>query len=97
MSQRVPHKEVERKYRQVLNSEMEKLRVNVPTLPQHDGTSLADPLKPSKTAVLAAAVDYIKSLEAENKRLTEENEGLKCMPTRYSGEKSCRGSRCKRS
>jgi len=77
VSQRVPHNQVERKYRQMLNAEMERLRNNVPTLPQHDGASLAGPPKPSKATVLAAAVDYIKRLEAETERLTEENEGLK--------------------
>jgi len=78
--QRVPHNQVERKYRQMLNAEMERLRINVPTLPQHDGTSLAGPPKPSKATVLAAAVDYIKMLEAETERLTEENEVLKSEP-----------------
>jgi hypothetical protein len=77
ISQRVPHNQVERKYRQMLNAEMERLRISVPTLPQHDGTSLAGPPKPSKATVLTAAVDYIKMLEVETERLTEENEVLK--------------------
>jgi len=80
VSQRVPHNQVERKYRQMLNAEMERLRTYVPTLPQHDGTSLAGPPKPSKVTVLAAAVDYIKMLEAETERLTKENERLKSGP-----------------
>lgn len=76
-SQRVPHNQVERKYREMLNAEMERLRVNVPTLPQHDMSSLAGAPKPSKATVLAAAVDYIKHLESEMERLGEENEYIK--------------------
>jgi len=76
VSQRVPHKQVERKYRQMLNTEMERLRANVPTLPQHNGDFLT---KPSKSTILSAAVDYIKILEAEAGRLTQENEELKHM------------------
>lgn len=80
VSQRVPHNQVERKYRQMINAEMERLRISVPILPHCDGTSLAGPPKPSKATVLAAAVDYIKMLEAETKRLVKENEGLKSEP-----------------
>lgn len=75
VSQRVPHNLVERKYRESLNVEMERLRVNVPTL-QHDSTSLAGPPKFSKASILAAAVDYIKTLEASAERLAGENEEL---------------------
>lgn len=77
VSQRVPHNQVERKYRETLNAEMERLRVNIPTLPQHDGSSLAGPPRPSKATVLSAAVDYIKQLEAETERLAEQNENLR--------------------
>lgn len=83
MKKRVPHSEVERKYRQMLNAEMERLRVNIPTLPQHHGTSSVGPSKPSKATVLAAAVDYIETLEAETKRLIEENGKLKCVRIDY--------------
>lgn len=74
--QRIPHNKVERKYRQTLNAAMERLRAHVPTLPQHDSSFTAPP-KPSKAIVLAAAVDYIGQLEAENKRLAEENINIK--------------------
>jgi len=94
MSQRVPHNLVERKYREMLNAELERLRLNVPTIQQHDGTSLAGPSKPSKAVVLAAAVDYIKTLEAEAERLTEENEELKRGPIDYNaGQSSVVGRR----
>lgn len=76
-SSRIPHTEVERKYRNALNAEMERLRANIPTLPQRDGAALSGPPRPSKAVVLAAAVDYIKQLEAETEKLTGENEELK--------------------
>jgi Helix-loop-helix DNA-binding domain len=75
-SKRVPHSQVERKYRETLNAEMERLRINIPTLP-YDGSSLPLPKKPSKAAVIAAAVDYIKQLEAETERFANENEDLR--------------------
>ena len=77
LGHRVPHNEVEKKYRETLNHEMERLRLNVPTLPQPNGSSLLGPPKPSKATVLAAAVQYIKELEAENVRLVSENNGLR--------------------
>jgi len=76
-SQRIPHNKVERKYRDGLNGQLEHLRLNVPTLPIYNPDSPIGPPKPGKMAVLAAAVDYIKSLEAETKRLTDENEELR--------------------
>ena len=85
LKKRVPHSEVERRYRQALNAEMERLRVNVPTLSQHSGTSFVGPPKPSKATVLAAAVNYIETLEAETKRLIEENGKLKCERIDYHG------------
>jgi len=76
-SSRIPHTEVERKYRNALNAEMERLRANIPILPQRDGAALAGPPRASKAVVLAAAVDYIKQLEAETEKLAGENEELK--------------------
>ncbi|OCL01893.1 hypothetical protein AOQ84DRAFT_201350 [Glonium stellatum] len=76
-SRRLPHNQVERKYREGLNSELERLRRAVPTLPQRDSSDLNGPPKPSKATVLASAIDYIKFIEAERERLTEENERLR--------------------
>ena len=76
-SRRLPHNQVERKYREGLNAELERLRRAVPTLPQRDSTDLTSPPKPSKATVLASAIDYIKSIEAERDRLREENESLR--------------------
>lgn len=77
ISKRLPHNQVERKYREGLNSELERLRRAVPTLPQpRDTQDLSGPPKPSKATVLASAIDYIKYLEEEQQRLTAENEAL---------------------
>lgn len=78
-SYRLPHNQIERKYREGLNSELERLRLAVPTLPQRDSSDLAGPPKPSKATVLASAIDYIKAIETERDRLLEENEGLRGM------------------
>jgi hypothetical protein len=74
---RVPHNQVERKYREGLNSEIEKLRSVVPTLPQSNDSGVIGQPKPSKAIVLAAAVDYIKSTERERDALREEIERIK--------------------
>ena len=76
-TRRLPHNQVERKYREGLNSELERLRRAVPTLPQRDVGDLHGPPKPSKATVLASAIDYIKFIEAERERLTEENKRLR--------------------
>ncbi|KAF2240969.1 hypothetical protein BU26DRAFT_185313 [Trematosphaeria pertusa] len=62
---RLPHNQVERKYREGLNSELEKLRRAVPTLPQSEEGQVIGQPKPSKAMVLAAAIDYIKKVEKE--------------------------------
>jgi hypothetical protein len=76
-NRRLPHNQVERKYREGLNAELERLRRAVPTLPQRDTGDLTAPPKPSKATVLASAIDYIKHIEAERDRLAEENERLR--------------------
>jgi len=78
-SRRLPHNQVERKYREGLNAELERLRRAVPTLPQRDTGELTGPPKPSKATVLASAIDYIKYMEGERERLAEENERLRGM------------------
>lgn len=78
-SYRRPHNQVERKYREGLNSGLERLRLAVPTLPQRYSSDLEGPPKPSKATVLASAIDYIRAIEAERDRLLEENEGLRGM------------------
>ncbi|OCK85575.1 hypothetical protein K432DRAFT_421715 [Lepidopterella palustris CBS 459.81] len=76
VSRRLPHNQVERKYREGLNSELERLRRAIPTLPQHDSTEETGRPKPTKVMVLAGAIDYIKSMEDELDSLSNENERL---------------------
>jgi hypothetical protein len=74
---RQPHNEVERKYREGLNAGLERLRMAVPTLPHWESQSIPGAPKPSKAAVLAAAIDYIHNIEMECDRLQLENKMLK--------------------
>jgi hypothetical protein len=77
LSKRQPHNEVERKYREGLNAELERLRMAIPTLPQWDSQLLHGPPKPSKATVLASAIDYIHKMELERDRLQRENDVLR--------------------
>jgi len=76
-TKRLPHNQVERKYREGLNSELERLRNAVPILRQRDEPGgMAQP-KPSKAMILGSAIEYIQSIEKENDSLKEENERLR--------------------
>ena len=77
LSKRQPHNEVERKYREGLNAELERLRLAIPTLPQWDSHLLHGPPKPSKATVLASAIDYIHRMELDREQLQRENEVLR--------------------
>ncbi|KNG52313.1 hypothetical protein TW65_00784 [Stemphylium lycopersici] len=74
-TQCMPHTEVERKYREKLNAELERLRKAVPVLPQSDASDVGA-VKPSKSMVLAVAIDYIKELERQRDIAVEEVERL---------------------
>lgn len=82
---RLPHNQVERKYRESLNTQLESLRRVVPALQQNrvppcDGADIEDlpaPSKPSKAVVLATATAYIKQIEKEKKQLIDENTVLR--------------------
>ncbi|EFQ87138.1 hypothetical protein CFE70_003708 [Pyrenophora teres f. teres 0-1] len=77
-TKRLPHNQVERKYREGLNAELERLRNAVPILRHRDEPGgMAQP-KPSKAMILASAIEYIQSIEKENELLKEENERLRC-------------------
>jgi hypothetical protein len=73
----LPHKEVERKYREGLNLEFERLRRVVPTLPQSVDAYIIGATKPTKVVVLAAAIDYIKRVERERDSALKEVERLR--------------------
>lgn len=81
---RLPHNQVERKYRESLNTQLESLRRVVPALQQNnrscdsaDIEDLPTPSKPSKAVILASATAYIKQIEKENKTVQEENQNLR--------------------
>ncbi|KAK5104820.1 hypothetical protein LTR16_006721, partial [Cryomyces antarcticus] len=78
---RLPHNQVERRYREGLNAQIDSLRKIVPKL-QKTGTSDTGDLddldpnrrsKPSKSTVLASAAEYLEQLEVQNKQLTDGN------------------------
>jgi hypothetical protein len=74
---RLPHNQVERKYREGLNSELERLRRAVPTLPHSENGGAMGQPKPSKAMVLSSAIEYIKRIEKERDALRVEVEKLK--------------------
>jgi hypothetical protein len=80
---RVPHNEVERKYRDSVNNQMECLRRVIPELQPSpricDGADIEDlpaPTKPSKAIILASATAYIKKIEKDKKKLANDVEVL---------------------
>lgn len=81
---RLPHNQVERKYRESLNTQLDSLRRVVPSLQQNqgacDGADIEDlptPSKPSKAVILASATAYIKQMEKDKKNLADENQLLR--------------------
>jgi hypothetical protein len=73
---RLPHKQIERKYRDGLNLEIERLRKAVPTLLQSTDSGLTGVAKPTKGVVLAAAIKYILKIEQERDSAIDEIERL---------------------
>jgi len=76
-SKRQPHNQVERKYREGLNTELEKLRLALPATRWEMSSGCGSGVKASKAVVLACAVAYIRDLEQERDLLRRENEMLK--------------------
>jgi len=81
---RLPHNQIERKYRESLNTQLESLRRVVPALQQKqracDAADIEDlpaPSKPSKAVVLASATAYIKQMEKDKMSLQDENQLLR--------------------
>jgi hypothetical protein len=72
----LPHKQVERKYREGLNMEFERLRRAIPTLPQSVDANVMGAAKPSKGMVLGAAIEYINKLERERDAAYDELERI---------------------
>jgi len=73
---RLPHRLVEKKYRNTLNSEFESLSRAIPHIAQLNSTvcPVGRP-KPSKATILASAVNYIAKIEERRNQLKLENEG----------------------
>lgn len=69
---RLPHNQVERKYREGLNSELERLRKAVPTLSHSGDAGSTGQTKPSKGMILSSAIEYIRTTERERDALREE-------------------------
>ncbi|KAF2689871.1 hypothetical protein K458DRAFT_399306 [Lentithecium fluviatile CBS 122367] len=88
---RVPHNQVERKYREGLNWELERLRRTVPTLPQCAGGRAVGQPNLSKAMVLVGAIEHIKTVEGERDALVVENERLRdriaCAKRRKEGDR----------
>jgi hypothetical protein len=81
---RLPHNQVERKYRESLNTQLDSLLRVVPSLqpnqPSCEGADIEDlpaPARPSKAIILASATAYIKQMEKDKKKVEDENMLLK--------------------
>jgi hypothetical protein len=74
---RVPHNQVERKYREGLNLELERLRRTVPTLPQCTGGRAVGQPQLSKAMMLVGPIEHIKTIEGQRDALIVENERLR--------------------
>lgn len=72
----VPHNQVERKYRDGLNSELERLRRVIPALSHSDEGAVIGSPKPTKAMVLSCAIGYIKKIELEKDELRGKYEQL---------------------
>jgi hypothetical protein len=72
----LPHKQVERKYREGLNMEFERLRRAIPTLPQNVDSNIIGVAKPSKGMILGAAIEYISRVEKERNDALDEVQRL---------------------
>lgn len=71
-SNRIPHNQIEQKYRNGLNTQLERLHETVAATTQHP-----DSTKMSKAMVLAGAVEHIKNMEVSRDELEIENKGLR--------------------
>jgi hypothetical protein len=93
---RIPHNMVERKYREGLNAQLERLRRAVPVLLQSgDGDGTSQP-RPSKSMVIAAAINHIELVTLERDMLQSENTEISKHRNENSSFKGRRGSKRKR-
>jgi hypothetical protein len=87
---RVPHNQVEQKYRNGLNAELERLRETVSTQMQHGKTGSG---KLSKAMVLSGAIECIRIMEATRDDLENENKGLRRYNKKLRREKKMAADR----
>jgi len=73
---RTPHNQVERKYRDGLNAELDRLRMAIPSTARWESCASPGSSKPSKAMILACAIDYIREVERERDCLAAEVEML---------------------
>jgi hypothetical protein len=86
-SRRQPHNEIEKKYRESINTHLEALKDSIPAFQVSNGNQcmhgkvdiedLAAAPKPSKSIILASAVAHIKKVEKEKRQLEQERNLLR--------------------
>jgi hypothetical protein len=85
-SRRQPHNEIEKKYRESINTHLEALKNSIPAFQSKssdclhgkgDIEDLAAAPKPSKSIILASAVAHIKKVEKEKRQLEQERNLLR--------------------
>jgi hypothetical protein len=85
-SRRQPHNEIEKKYRESINTHLEALKNSLPAFQQSktqclqgkgDIEDLAATPKPSKSIILASAVAHIKKIEKEKRQFEQERNMLR--------------------
>jgi hypothetical protein len=74
---RVPHNQVEKKYREGLNASLRQLQRKVPTLPQPADGAVGT-VRPSKGMVIAGAIDYIRRIEMERDEAVQKVKDCGC-------------------
>ena len=72
-TQRLPHNQVERKYREGLNASLERLRKTIPAFSgEGDLGGLLSTPRPSKAMILEGAIEHIKAIEKERDEYRDE-------------------------
>jgi hypothetical protein len=83
----IPHNMVERKYREGLNAQLERLRRAVPALLQSDDGNGNSQPKPSKSMVIAAAINHIELVTLERDMLQDENNKISSLKGRRGSKR----------
>merc|ERR1711881_774401 len=76
-SRRQPHNEIEKKYRESINTHLEALKNSMCMHGKGDIEDLAAAPKPSKSIILASAVAHIKKIEKEKRQLEQDRNLLR--------------------